>query len=117
MPINQFKALIDICHLHGIAVIVDVVYNHAGVGIKGQDESIWFFDRSGNASDDNDSLYFTNQDHTGPVFAFWKEEVRQFLIDNAMFFAASTTSTAFATTRSPSSSRRTRWTAGRSART
>ena len=36
--------------------------------------------------DDNRSLYFTNQDHTGPVFAFWKEEVRQFLIDNATFF-------------------------------
>ena len=28
--INQFKAFIDLCHLYGIAVIADVVYNHAG---------------------------------------------------------------------------------------
>jgi 1,4-alpha-glucan branching enzyme len=30
--INQFKAFIDLCHLYGIAVIADVVYNHAGGG-------------------------------------------------------------------------------------
>jgi 1,4-alpha-glucan branching enzyme len=35
---------------------------------------------------DNDSLYFTDQDHAGPVWAIWKSEVRQFLIDNAVFF-------------------------------
>ena len=40
---NQLKALIDLCHLHGLAVILDVVYNHAG-GDFG-DESIYFFDR------------------------------------------------------------------------
>ena len=27
---NQLKALIDFCHIHGLAVILDVVYNHAG---------------------------------------------------------------------------------------
>ena len=41
--INQFKAFIDLCHLYGIAVIADVVYNHAGGGFD--DQSIWFFDR------------------------------------------------------------------------
>ena len=83
---NQLKALIDICHHHGIAVILDVVYNHASGDVRGQPESIYFFDRAPGTSS-NDSLYFTDQDHTGPVFAFWNEGVRQFLIDNARFFA------------------------------
>ncbi|TDE15654.1 alpha-amylase family glycosyl hydrolase [Dyadobacter psychrotolerans] len=83
--INQFKALVDICHHYGIAVILDVVYNHASGDVTGQSESIYFFDRAAGA-DKNDSLYFTNEDHTGPVFAFWNESVRQFLIDNARFF-------------------------------
>jgi 1,4-alpha-glucan branching enzyme len=82
---NQLKALVDVCHHYGIAVILDVVYNHASGDIKNEPESLYFFDRAA-GTDPNDSLYFTNQDHTGPVFAFWKPEVRQFLIDNAAFF-------------------------------
>lgn len=85
IPINQLKVLVDVCHACGIAVIFDVVYNHASGDVKNQAESIYFFDRAA-GTDPNDSLYFTNQDHTGPVFAFWKQEVRQFLIDNAGFF-------------------------------
>jgi 1,4-alpha-glucan branching enzyme len=81
---NQLKALIDICHVYGLAVILDVVYNHAG-GDFG-DESLYFFDRTINRSN-NDSLYFTDQGWAGGlVFAFWKREVRQFLIDNATFY-------------------------------
>jgi 1,4-alpha-glucan branching enzyme len=61
--------------------MTDVVYNHAGGGFD--DQSIKFFDRQSYESDNN-SLYFTDQDHAGGrVFAFWKQEVRQFLIDNA----------------------------------
>ena len=78
--------MIDICHHYGIAVILDVVYNHASGDVKGQDESVYFFDRAA-GTNPNDSLYFTDQDHTGPIFAFWSEDVRQFLIDNARFFA------------------------------
>ncbi len=81
---NQLRALIDICHVYGLAVIVDVVYNHAG-GDFG-DQSLYFFDRAANTSN-NDSLYFTDQGWAGGlVFAFWKREVRQFLIDNARFY-------------------------------
>ena len=83
--INQLKALIDLCHLYGIAVIFDVVYNHAGGGVRGQDESLWFFDRMTNGNQNN-SLYFTDHEHTGPVFAIWQQEVRQFMIDNAGHF-------------------------------
>jgi 1,4-alpha-glucan branching enzyme len=80
---DQLRALIDVCHAHGIAVIFDVVYNHAGGGFD--DHSICFFDRApyGNA---NDSLYFTDQGWAGGlVFAYWNGDVRQFLIDNAKY--------------------------------
>jgi 1,4-alpha-glucan branching enzyme len=80
---NQLRALIDICHVYGIAVLFDVVYNHAGGGFD--DSSIWFLDRmpNGNA---NDSLYFTDQGWAGgEVFAYWNNDVKQFLIDNARF--------------------------------
>lgn len=87
VPVNQLKVFIDICHAYGLAVIFDVVYNHASGDLRNQtqDETIYFLDRQ-HRGDDNRSLFFTDQDHTGPVFAFWKEEVRQFLIDNAKFF-------------------------------
>lgn len=83
--IDQLKAMVDLCHLYGIAVLLDLVLNHASGDIKVQPESIYFFDRAA-GFDPNDSLYFSDRDHTGPVFAFWKPEVRQFLIDNATFF-------------------------------
>lgn len=50
------------------------------------DQCLWFYDRFTNA-DPNNSLYFTDEDWAGgQVFAFWNEHVRQFLIDNAVFF-------------------------------
>lgn len=81
---NQLRALVDVCHIHGIAVIFDVVYNHAGGGFD--ENSMWFLDRMpyGNA---NDSLYFTDQGWAGgQVFAYWNDDVKQYLIDNAKFF-------------------------------
>jgi len=82
---NQMKALIDICHVYGIAVLLDVVYNHAG-RFSEDDESIFFFDHA-ITPNNNESLYFTNEGWAGGlVFAYWKQEVRQFLIDNASFF-------------------------------
>jgi 1,4-alpha-glucan branching enzyme len=82
--INQLKCLIDLCHLHGIAVIFDLVYNHAGGGFD--DRSIWFYDRQANG-DLNRSLFFTDQGWAGgEIFAYWNAWVSQFLIDNARFF-------------------------------
>jgi 1,4-alpha-glucan branching enzyme len=78
--VNQFKAFIDLCHLFGIAVITDVVYNHAGGGFD--DQSMYFFDFQPRTTNKN-SLYFTDRGHAGGlVFAFQRHEVRQFLIDN-----------------------------------
>jgi 1,4-alpha-glucan branching enzyme len=82
--VNQLKCLIDLCHLHGIAVIFDLVYNHAGGGFD--DRSIWFYDRQ-STDNLNNSLYFTDQGWAGgQIFAYWNESVSRFLIDNACFF-------------------------------
>ncbi len=81
---NQLKCLIDLCHLNGMAVIVDLVFNHAGGGFG--DRSLYYFDRQP-GGDDNRSLYFTDKGWAGgKVFAYWQDPVRQFLIDNARFF-------------------------------
>jgi 1,4-alpha-glucan branching enzyme len=82
--INQLKCFIDLCHLNGIAVIFDLVYNHAGGGFD--DNSIWFYDRQANGNQNN-SLFFTDQGWAGgQIFAYWNDWVSQFLIDNASFF-------------------------------
>jgi len=82
---NQLKALIDLCHIYGVAVLLDVVYNHAG-GDFG-DQSLYFFDRQSAAGGNQNSLYFTDKGHAGGlVFDFGKPEVRDFLIQNAKFF-------------------------------
>ena len=82
---NQLKALVDLSHLYGLAVILDVVYNHAG-GEFG-DQSLYFFDRQSQSHGNHNSLYFTDKGHAGGlVFDYAKPEVRDFLIQNAKFF-------------------------------
>jgi len=89
----QLKALVDLCHVYGIAVVFDVVYNHAGgftVRGKLDDACIYYWDRAKNVGNNNDSLYFTDQDRgTGGLsFALWKNDVSQFLINNALYYIA-----------------------------
>ncbi|MBV8104888.1 MAG: alpha amylase C-terminal domain-containing protein [Hyphomicrobiales bacterium] len=82
--VNQLKCLIDLAHLRGIAVIFDLVYNHAGGGFDPQ--SLYFYDRFPNG-DQNNSLFFTDEGWAGGlVFAYWNANVRQLLIDNASAF-------------------------------
>ena len=81
---NQLKCFVDLCHLNGLSVIFDLVYNHAGGGFD--DRSIRFYDRQA-PIDDNRSLYFTDKGWAGGlVFAYWQERVRRYLIYNARFF-------------------------------
>jgi 1,4-alpha-glucan branching enzyme len=82
--VNQLKAFIDISHLYGLAVIVDVVYNHAGGGLD--DQSIDYFDLP-ESPDKTNSIYFSKDDWAGGrIFAFNKPEVQDFLINNAKMF-------------------------------
>jgi 1,4-alpha-glucan branching enzyme len=87
----QLKVLVDLCHVYGIAVTFDVVYNHAGgFTVNGQldDNCIYYADRALNVGNNNDSLYFTDQDRGtgGLAFALWNADVCQFLSDNAAHY-------------------------------
>jgi 1,4-alpha-glucan branching enzyme len=78
--------MVDLCHLYGIAVVFDVVYNHAG-GFQGDDRSLYFWDRAANTSDNNQSLYFTSQGLAGGLsFALWNNDVREFIINSARYY-------------------------------
>ena len=85
---NQLRAMVDLCHLYGIGVAFDVVYNHAG-GFEGDDLGLYFWDRFTNG-DNKNSLYFSNMQWAGGLsFALWNNDVSQFLINNASFFVQS----------------------------
>ena len=82
----QLKAMVDLCHLYGIAVTFDVVYNHAG-GFEGDDQSLYFWDRAAGTNDNNQSLYFTNMGFAGGLaFALWNNDVREFIINSASYY-------------------------------
>jgi 1,4-alpha-glucan branching enzyme len=81
---NQLRAMIDVCHVYGLAVLLDVVYNHAGGDFDAN--SMYFLDRM-RRGNNNDSLYFTSEGWAGGlVFAYWNRDVRGFLADNARMF-------------------------------
>jgi 1,4-alpha-glucan branching enzyme len=69
-----------------LAVTFDVVYNHAG-GFFGDDQSLYFWDRAADTSDNNQSLYFTNMGLAGGLsFALWNDDVREFIINSARYY-------------------------------
>ncbi len=82
---HQLKVMIDLCHLYGVAVVFDVVYNHAG-GFEGDDAGLYFWDRAPNGNNNN-SLYFTDRGWAGGLsFALWNQDVRQFVINSAIYY-------------------------------
>jgi 1,4-alpha-glucan branching enzyme len=87
----QLQAMVDLFHVYGIAVTFDVVYNHAGgFTVNGtlDDNCIYYFDRVPDVGNNNDSLYFTDQDRGtgGLAFALWNNDVSQFLVNNASYY-------------------------------
>jgi 1,4-alpha-glucan branching enzyme len=83
---EALKAFIKAAHEHGIAVIIDVVYNHLGP----EDVVVWRFD--GWHQDDFGGIYFYND---GRAWTPWgarnrpdygRGEVRQYLRDNALMW-------------------------------
>jgi 1,4-alpha-glucan branching enzyme len=88
---DQLKALVDLCHAYGVGVAFDVVYNHAGgftVDNRLDANCVYYFDLVPDVGDNNDSLYFTDQDRGtgGLAFAMWNQDVCRFLLDNARYY-------------------------------
>jgi 1,4-alpha-glucan branching enzyme len=83
---DQLKALVDLCHVYGLAVIGDVVFNHAGGPFD--DQSMRFFDRPWNRDWWDGDSYFVAGDGWagGRIFDYATDEVRAFLIDNAAIY-------------------------------
>jgi 1,4-alpha-glucan branching enzyme len=81
--VEQLKAFVDLCHLNGIAVIGDVVYNHAGGPFDVQ--SMRFVDQPADQQWNARDSYFIGGDGWagGRIFDYSADEVRGFLIDNA----------------------------------
>ncbi len=80
---DGFRQFVNAAHQRGIAVIVDVVYNHLGVSAG----DMWDFD--GWSENGKGGIYFYNdwRSHTGwgdTRFDYGRGEVRQYLRDNAL---------------------------------
>jgi 1,4-alpha-glucan branching enzyme len=82
---HGLKAFIKAAHAHGLAVIVDVVYNHLGPS----DLDLWQFD--GWQEDGKGGIYFYNDWRSQTPWGdtrpdYGRGEVRQLLRDNALFW-------------------------------
>ena len=80
-----FKALVKAAHQHGIAVVLDVVYNHFGPG----DLDLWQFD--GWSENDGGGIYFYNDWRAKTPWGdnrpdYGRPEVRQYIRDNALMW-------------------------------
>jgi 1,4-alpha-glucan branching enzyme len=80
---DDLKALVRAAHEAGIAVLLDVVYNHLGPS----DLDLWRFD--GWSENDKGGIYFYQDDRSATPWGdtrpdFGRHEVRAFLRDNAM---------------------------------
>ncbi|XZE46511.1 alpha-amylase family glycosyl hydrolase [Pirellulaceae bacterium SH467] len=83
--VNGLKRFIRAAHKLGIAVIIDVVYNHFGPS----DLDLWRFD--GWSENDKGGIYFYNDWRSATPWGdtrpdYGRQEVRQYIFDNAMMW-------------------------------
>jgi 1,4-alpha-glucan branching enzyme len=82
---DALKRFVRAAHKHGIAVIIDVVYNHFGPG----DLNLWQFD--GWSENEKGGIYFYNDHRSQTPWGqtrpdYGREEVRQYLHNNVMMW-------------------------------
>jgi 1,4-alpha-glucan branching enzyme len=80
------QRFVKAAHAHGIAVIMDVVYNHFGPG----DLDLWRFDGWSDGNH-NEGIYFYDNHRSHTPWGdtrpdYGRPEVRQYLRDNALFW-------------------------------
>jgi 1,4-alpha-glucan branching enzyme len=83
---SDFKNFVKTAHEFGIAILLDVVYNH--LGPDDLDTSLWRFD--GWHENDRGGIYFYNDGRARTPFGdrpdFGRGEVRQYIRDNALMW-------------------------------
>ncbi len=82
---EALREFVKEAHAHGIAVIIDVVYNHFGPS----DLGLWQFD--GWSENDKGGIYFYNDWRSSTPWGdtrpdYGREEVRRFIRDNALMW-------------------------------
>ena len=82
---EALKRFVKAAHEHGMAVIIDVVYNHLGPG----DLDLWQFD--GWSENEKGGIYFYNDRRSKTPWGetrpdYGRDEVRQYLRDNALMW-------------------------------
>lgn len=82
---DALKRFVKASHEHGIAIIVDVVFNHFGPG----DLDLWQFD--GWSENEKGGIYFYNDHRSHTPWGetrpdYGRDEVRQYLRDNALMW-------------------------------
>jgi 1,4-alpha-glucan branching enzyme len=83
---NGLQRFVKAAHAHGIAVIMDVVYNHFGPG----DLDLWRFDGWSDGEHDG-GIYFYDKSRAHTAWGdtrpdYGRDQVRQYLCDNAVFW-------------------------------
>lgn len=84
---NKVRNFVDACHQRGIAVLLDVIYNHMGPSDLGH--SVWQYDGY-STYPDTGGIYFFEDDNRytpwGDRLNYTTGEVRSFIRNNAMYW-------------------------------
>ncbi len=84
---SQMRDFVEQCHQRGIAVLIDVVYNHLGGGDL--DHSVWQFDGFSTYPDTGGIYFFEDENSSTPWGDrpnYTTEQVRSYIRDNAKYW-------------------------------